>query len=129
MFKQIIIATALTVAASSAMASNSIQGCGPSARIYLDQDVDNTTGHNEYLRDSKGAEVGFSLNWTFGFKKACEENNAAILAKKASELHKTNAQANASEVKAIADRLRLCSTFHKETAPGSIVEFCGDLLQ
>ena len=93
MFKQIIIATALTVAASSAMASTSIQGCGPSARIYADTKANDTSNSDHYSSSGEGATVGFSLNWTFGFKKACESNNAAILAKKSSELRKTNAQA------------------------------------
>ena len=127
MFKKILIATVLTVAASSAMANGShIQGCGPDARIYADNTSNNHLGDTY---DNSSVTAGFSLTWTFGKRAACEQHNAAVLDQKTHAIRFEAARANSSEAKALSDKLRVCSTFNKETAPESIMAFCGDLLQ
>ena len=45
------------------------------------------------------------------------------------EIEEAEADAEAQKLENLEHKIAICSEFEKDTAPGSIVELCGDLLQ
>ena len=147
-FKLIVIAAAaaLTVSEASALgasANNHLQGCGPESSVYGDLMDQDSTGASDF-------KIGFKLTWTFGAKEACKVNNAhakdvqirelrefttkryeteAKARKSNADASRVEAQADQEVVKALTAKIQVCSTFTHETAPESIMDFCGDLLK
>ena len=153
MFKSIIIATALTVAASSAMA---LDACGPSVDFGFEQNGTNTNSNESQFGDysssnrgqDKGVTASIGLTWQFGWKDKCEAANKAEIAltKAETELAESEARsikAQAAEAQAIAnaaevDTLRAKITFCldmdmmykaiKKDLPKTVIDTCGDLI-
>ena len=151
--KTIITAIALTIAASSAMA---VESCGPSVDFGFEQNGTNTNSNESQFGDysssnrgqDKGVTASIGLTWQFGWKKKCEEANAAEIALVNAEaaVAKSEAKsvmASAKEAEAIAkaaevDTLRARITFcldmdmmykslNKEL-PKTVIDTCGDLI-
>ena len=60
--------------------------------------------------------------------KADLETEIANAATKRAKAEIDEAKADQAETKALKEKVALCSTFSKNTAPNSIKNFCGDLL-
>ena len=140
MLNKLIIALIITISASSAHARAT--GCGPSASFNVNTSDNGSSNNNNFTSDNDSLSAGFTLRWTFGHKEACEASNAADLRKVNADTAKINAEATEkvaktlkaqedaiiTEAKAIKEKIGICKDFTHDTAPKSIVLFCGDLL-
>ena len=153
MFKTIITAVALTVAASSAFA---IDACGPSVDFGFEQNGTNTNSSESSFGDynasnrgqDKGVTASIGLTWQFGWKKKCEESNAAEIARTKAEIELAESEARsiaaaaqeqtaiakAAEVDTLRARITFCldmdmmyKSLNKEL-PKTVIDTCGDLI-
>ena len=123
----------------------------PELELEIEQDFDNSRGYDTET------SISFGISWKLGDKTECRRRNALetdllrreiineanetakleaeIITeqedarKKAAEAREKDAKAAQEEVELLSDKIELCSDFEKDTAPASIVTFCGDLLQ
>ena len=116
----------LTVAALILSATGAFAGCeSPDLEIELDKD---TGGYSDSTK--------ISLSFTIPLGKANTRICDAEVSKAASTAHKTQAEArekiakaNKQEQNNLEQRIKICSDFSLDSAPESIKDFCGDLLQ
>ena len=146
-FKLSFIAVVLALTVSEASASCD----APELELEIEQDFDNSRGYDTET------SISFGITWILGDKTECRRRNAletdllrrelinevnetakleaeiiteqADARKKAAEAREKDAEAAQEEVELLSDKIELCSDFEKDTAPASIIAFCGDLLQ
>ena len=117
----IISALAIVTAGASFAGPTSIKApmdCGPTAETFADTNYDGDT------------RVGFKLKFTLGkaHKDRCAAYDSHINSLTFHERREQSARATQQETKALLEKVQLCQSFDKETAPGSILDFCGDLI-
>ena len=122
MKKLILAITIALVSSTGAFAATSVkapQECGATAEAFTD------TNYNGEAR------IGFKLKFTLGkaHKNRCAEYDSHIKSLTFHERREESARATQQETKALAEKVQLCQSFDINTAPGSIVDLCGDLLQ
>ena len=117
MLNKLIIALIITLSASSAHAFGS-KGCGPEVSLELDQDTGNGSS---FAGPKEDVSIGLTLKWTLGHKEACESDQRI-------KARKDSAAATSAQAKVFKEKIGICKDFTHETAPNSIVLFCGDLL-
>ena len=116
----------LTVAALILSATGAFAGCeSPDLEIELDKD---TGGYSDSTK--------ISLSFTIPLGKANTQLCDAEITKELNKARKSLAEANEKTAKAtkqeqnnLEQRIKICSDFSLDSAPESIKDFCGDLLQ
>ena len=133
MFRYVIVALMLTT--GSAYASCYTPELEISADTEFDQD------YSSYHSSDESLSFGISLNIPLGKTvsdlcaaevaqaRADLETEYAEKAKKIAEGREKKARALAQELDNLEQKIAICSGFELETAPGSIKNLCGDLLQ
>lgn len=122
--KTIITAIIITLSASSAFAFGQVlQGCGPDVTF----DVIERENNSEFSSGSS-TELKLGLKFTIGKQQACQSQNAYTRDIQMREIRNKEAQTTSTEVNALNQKIAICKDFTIITAPASIIEFCGDLL-
>ena len=120
--KKVLLISALVMATTGgAFAGTAVKAptdCGPVAETFAD---------TNYQGDTR---VGFKLKWTLGqaHKDRCSAYDSHINSLTYIERKEESARASQQETKALKEKVQLCQSFKEDTAPGSIKDFCGDLI-
>ena len=118
--RSIMISLILITLGSSQAHAFGIKSCGP----QLDTGTSVSTDYNGDVKPM----VRLGLKFDIGSHEDCKEYNKAKVSKEKSEaILKQNATVRDS-VDTLFKKIQICTQFTNETAPGSIKEFCGDLV-
>ena len=139
-----LVTTTLTaLALSVAVVGSAHAGCQtPTLELTVDQEFGDTTngygGNNSYDNETSFG-IALEIPLSSIIKKLCIQELLGLKAKnrtedsnkdaKAARAAVDEAKARQEEIAALNDKIELCSGFTLDTAPGSIKDFCGDLLQ
>ena len=137
-----LVTTTLTaLALSVAVVGSAHAGCQtPTLELTVDQEFSDGTNNygNSYDSDTSFG-IALEIPLSSIIKKLCIQELLGLKAKnrtedsnkdaKAARAAVDEAKARQEEIAALNDKIELCSGFTLDTAPGSIKDFCGDLLQ
>ena len=121
--KKVLLISALVMATTGgAFAGTAVKAptdCGPVAEAFTD---------TNYAGD---ARIGFKLKWTLGkaHQDRCEAYDSHINSLTYIERKEESARASQQVTKALKEKVQLCQTFREDTAPATILDFCGDLIK
>ena len=138
-----LVTTTLTaLALSVAVVGSAHAGCQtPTLELTVDQEFGDSTHYSGSNINNNDTSFGIALEIPLSsiIKKLCIQELLGLKAKnrtedsnkdaKAARAAVDEAKARQEEIAALNDKIKLCSGFTLDTAPGSIQEFCGDLLQ
>ena len=116
----------LTIAALVLSATGAFAGCNtPELELELEKDIG---GYS----DSTSISFAFTIPLGKANARICD----AEISKEVSEAHKSAAKSRETVAKAkeqeqdnLEQKIEICSDFRLDSAPNSIKDFCGDLLQ
>lgn len=111
--KKIILTTIFIMAATSAHAT-----CGP--KFELEASTSDSSGSYSYDNDRRNNRFGMTLTWNLG-DDYCEEQERQDYLGKIQNVERT-------KINNLRQKISVCSDFSPQTAPASIIRFCGDLL-
>ena len=137
-----LVTTTLTaLALSVAVVGSAHAGCQtPTLELTVDQEFsDGTNSYGNSYDSDTSFGIALEIPLSSIIKKLCIQELLGLKAKnrtedsnkdaKAARAAVDEAKARQEEIAALNDKIQLCSDFTLDTAPGSIKDFCGDLLQ
>ena len=137
-----LVTTTLTaLALSVAVVGSAHAGCQtPTLELTVDQEFsDGTNSYGNSYDNDTSFGIALEIPLSSIIKKLCIQELLGLKAKnrtedsnkdaKAARAAVDEAKARQEEIAALNDKIELCSGFTLDTAPGSIKDFCGDLLQ